>query len=150
MQIGFGPPYSSTSHTPSHTPPITSHTPSHTPPITSHTPSHTPPITFTHVYACTYIPLTTQYSKPNVYSPSTEGQQFFNETLPSSPSSQTNTPLLPINDRTFSQLNKALENYEVGFGDYASPIFSPASKEDELRQQLTSLGIEEIPEDELE
>lgn len=60
-------------------------------------------------------------------------------------------PLLPVHIRTHVT-NGTLSpdyNYELDTGDYSSPVFTPAEKEEDLLMQLASLGIDEIPEDQL-
>ena len=41
-------------------------------------------------------------------------------------------------------------NYEADNADYSTPVFMPASREEELKTQLARLGIDEIPEDQLQ
>ena len=41
-------------------------------------------------------------------------------------------------------------NYEADNADYSTPVFLPADREEDLKTQLARLGIDEIPEDQLQ
>lgn len=58
-------------------------------------------------------------------------------------------PLLPVHVRTQVKNGTLSPDYELDTGDYTSPVFTPAEKEEDLLMQLASLGIEEIPKDQL-
>ena len=40
--------------------------------------------------------------------------------------------------------------YQSDSEDYSTPVFMPASREEDLKTQLARLGIDEIPEDQLQ
>ncbi len=66
------------------------------------------------------------------------------------PVSSNLNPLLPVHFRSHVTNGTLSHNYELqDIGDYSAPVFSPAEKEEDLQMQLASLGIDEIPEDQL-
>ncbi len=41
-------------------------------------------------------------------------------------------------------------NYQLAEGEYSTPVVPPANRDEELKRQLAKLGVDEIPEDQLE